>query len=47
MTSGNQFLVLVQQENRDEDNKNFGLLIWPLAKESVLWSDSSVPEGQQ
>lgn len=47
MSSGNQFLVLVQQENGDQNNPNFGLLIWPLAKEFVLQSDSSGPEGQQ
>lgn len=47
MSSGNQFLVLVQQEKGDEDNKNLGLLIRPLAKNLVLQSDSSVPEGQQ
>lgn len=32
MSSGNQFLVLVQQEKGDEDKNNLGLLIWLLAK---------------
>jgi len=46
MSNGNPFLVLVQ-EKEDWDSKNLGLLIRPLAKKSVLQSDSSALEGWQ